>query len=81
MACLSPTAAENRLQDHAASTVWRALCTSLGQWLRSRSEWREQREIARLDERGLRDLGIRRDSIERRDFRDLGQLWLDRPPL
>lgn len=81
MVCLSPTAAENRLEAPAASAAWGALHGWRSLWLRSGAQWRARRDTARLDDRTLRDLGIQRDAIEQRDLRDLGQLWLSHPAL
>jgi hypothetical protein len=81
MACLSPTATEIRLDDRAASVVWRALRNWRSAWRRSCEQWQDQRAVASLDDRSLRDLGLQRGAIEPRAPRDLGPLWLSRPAL
>ena len=81
MTCLSPTAAEDRLEHRAASTVERLL----RHWRPFRAgrlaAWQDRREAAGLDDRSLRDLGLHRDLIERQDPRGRAAFWLSRPAL
>lgn len=80
MACLSPTAADNHLEDRAGSIGMFAL-RGWRPFLRRLAEGLDRRGATRLDDRSLRDLGLHRDLIEQQDRRDLGTLWLSRPAL
>ncbi|KRE05898.1 hypothetical protein ASE63_06175 [Bosea sp. Root381] len=79
MACISATAADDRVGDGEVSMTrlarrWRRF------WQR-RAALQDQQEIADLDDQALRDLGLHRDMVEEPDPRAPGRLWLSRPGL